>query len=79
MAGGVMLNPDEINALMSAIQDGRVPTDAPKKSAAAAAVPYDLTSQDQRADRLGLRHGPGGAHAAVESGHLGPGLAAQVR
>jgi flagellar motor switch protein FliM len=47
MAGGVMLNPDEINALMSAIQDGRVPTDVPKKSAAAAAVPYDLTSQDR--------------------------------
>lgn len=46
MAGGVMLNPDEINALMSAIQDGRVNPE-PTKKGAAAAVPYDLTSQDR--------------------------------
>ncbi|MDP2271456.1 MAG: FliM/FliN family flagellar motor switch protein [Archangium sp.] len=45
MAGGVLLNPDEINALMSAIQDGRV---APQPSKGrGAAVPYDLTSQDR--------------------------------
>jgi flagellar motor switch protein FliM len=41
-----MLNPDEINALMSAIQDGRInQPEAPKKQGAA--VPYDLTSQDR--------------------------------
>lgn len=45
MAGGVLLNPDEINALMSAIQDGRVAPQAPKGRGAA--VPYDLTSQDR--------------------------------
>lgn len=42
---GAMLNPEEINALMSAIQDGRVATEAPKNRGAA--VPYDLTSQDR--------------------------------
>jgi flagellar motor switch protein FliM len=42
---GAMLNPDEINALMSAIQDGRVTPEAPKNRGAA--VPYDLTSQDR--------------------------------
>jgi flagellar motor switch protein FliM len=42
---GAMLNPDEINALMAAIQDGRVATEAPKGRATA--VPYDLTSQDR--------------------------------
>jgi flagellar motor switch protein FliM len=43
---GVMLNPEEINALMSAIQDGRIDQpEAPRKQAAA--VPYDLTSQDR--------------------------------
>ncbi len=45
MAGGVLLNPEEINALMSAIQDGRVAPQAPKGRGAA--VPYDLTSQDR--------------------------------
>ena len=45
MAGGVLLNTDEINALMSAIQDGRVTPQAPKGRGAA--VPYDLTSQDR--------------------------------
>ena len=45
MAGGVLLNTDEINALMSAIQDGRVAPQAPKGRGAA--VPYDLTSQDR--------------------------------
>lgn len=42
---GVLLNPEEINALMAAIQDGRV-TPEPKKDRGAA-VPYDLTSQDR--------------------------------
>lgn len=43
---GAMLNPEEINALMSAIQDGRInQPDAPKKQGSA--VPYDLTSQDR--------------------------------
>jgi flagellar motor switch protein FliM len=42
---GVLLNPDEINALMSAIQDGHVAPEAPKGRGAA--VPYDLTSQDR--------------------------------
>ena len=42
---GVLLNPDEINALMTAIQDGRVATE-PKKDRNAA-VAYDLTSQDR--------------------------------
>jgi flagellar motor switch protein FliM len=45
MAGGVLLNTDEINALMSAIQDGRI-TPEPNKNRGAA-VPYDLTSQDR--------------------------------
>lgn len=42
---GVLLNPDEINALMSAIQDGRVSPEPSKGRGAA--VPYDLTSQDR--------------------------------
>lgn len=42
---GAMLNPEEINALMAAIQDGRV-TPEPAKNRGAA-VPYDLTSQDR--------------------------------
>jgi flagellar motor switch protein FliM len=42
---GVLLNPEEINALMSAIQDGRVTPEPPKGRGAA--VPYDLTSQDR--------------------------------
>ena len=42
---GVLLNPEEINALMAAIQDGRV-TPEPKRDRGAA-VPYDLTSQDR--------------------------------
>jgi flagellar motor switch protein FliM len=45
MAGGVLLNVEEINALMSAIQDGRVAPQPPKGRGAA--VPYDLTSQDR--------------------------------
>lgn len=45
MAAGLLLNTDEINALMSAIQDGRVAPQAPKGRGAA--VPYDLTSQDR--------------------------------
>jgi flagellar motor switch protein FliM len=45
MAGGVLLNTDEINALMSAIQDGRVTPQAPKGRGSA--VAYDLTSQDR--------------------------------
>ncbi len=42
---GATLNPDEINALMSAIQDGRVSAEAPKHRDTA--VTYDLTSQDR--------------------------------
>lgn len=42
---GISLNPDEINALMSAIHDGRVTPEAPKSRGAA--VQYDLTSQDR--------------------------------
>lgn len=42
---GALLNPDEINALMTAIQDGRVAPEAPKSRGAA--VNYDLTSQDR--------------------------------
>lgn len=42
---GAMLNPEEINALMAAIQDGRVTPEAPKNRGTA--VPYDLTSQDR--------------------------------
>jgi flagellar motor switch protein FliM len=42
---GVMLNPEEINALMSAIQDGRVIPEGNKNRGTA--VPYDLTSQDR--------------------------------
>lgn len=45
MAGGAILNVEEINALMSAIQDGRV-APQPQKGRGAA-VPYDLTSQDR--------------------------------
>jgi flagellar motor switch protein FliM len=40
------LTPDEIKALMSAIQDGRVNTDA-AHAPRAQVVPYDLTSQDR--------------------------------
>jgi flagellar motor switch protein FliM len=43
---GALLNPDEINALMAAIQNGRVgATDSPKNRGTA--VAYDLTSQDR--------------------------------
>ena len=43
---GALLSPEEINALMSAIQDGRVgTTEAPKNRGTA--VAYDLTSQDR--------------------------------
>lgn len=42
---GVTLNTDEINALMAAVQDGRVNGDEPK--ARSTAVSYDLTSQDR--------------------------------
>ncbi|MFO0596311.1 MAG: FliM/FliN family flagellar motor switch protein [Myxococcaceae bacterium] len=42
---GILLNPDEINALMSAIQDGRVTPEPPKGRGAA--IAYDLTSQDR--------------------------------
>jgi flagellar motor switch protein FliM len=42
---GISLNPDEINALMSAIHDGRSAPEAPKSRGSA--VPYDLTSQDR--------------------------------
>lgn len=44
MAGAV-LNQDEISALMSAVQDGRVTPEAPKGRGTA--TPYDLTSQDR--------------------------------
>jgi flagellar motor switch protein FliM len=40
------LNPEEIKALMSAIQDGRVNTEA-ARAPRAQVVPYDLTSQDR--------------------------------
>jgi flagellar motor switch protein FliM len=40
------LNPEELNALMSAIQESRVPT-TPAASARSSVVPYDLTSQDR--------------------------------
>lgn len=42
---GALLNPDEINALMTAIQDGRVAPESPKSRGTA--VNYDLTSQDR--------------------------------
>jgi flagellar motor switch protein FliM len=42
---GPLLNSDEINALMTAIQDGRVAPEQPKSRGAA--VNYDLTSQDR--------------------------------
>ncbi len=41
------LTPEEIKALMSAIQDGRVNTETTAKAARAEVVPYDLTSQDR--------------------------------
>jgi flagellar motor switch protein FliM len=41
------LSPEEIKALMSAIQDGRVNTEATAKAARSEVVPYDLTSQDR--------------------------------
>ena len=40
------LNPDEINALMSALKDGRV-AQTPQPGERGAVVPYDLTSQDR--------------------------------
>ena len=40
------LTPEEIKALMSAIQDGRVDTET-ARAPRAQAVPYDLTSQDR--------------------------------
>lgn len=40
------LSPEEIKALMSAIQDGRVSTE-PSRAPRAEVVPYDLTSQDR--------------------------------
>jgi len=40
------LNPDEINALMSALKEGRVATQ-PLPGARGSVVPYDLTSQDR--------------------------------
>jgi flagellar motor switch protein FliM len=43
---GALLNTDEINALMTAIQDGRV-TPEPGARARGAATNYDLTSQDR--------------------------------
>ncbi|MFT3708914.1 MAG: FliM/FliN family flagellar motor switch protein [Archangium sp.] len=42
---GVVLNQDEISALMSAVQDGRVTPEPPKGRGQATA--YDLTSQDR--------------------------------
>jgi|GEM_PF-337753 flagellar motor switch protein FliM len=42
---GALLNPDEINALMTAIQDGRVAPESPKSRGTA--VNYDLTSTDR--------------------------------
>jgi flagellar motor switch protein FliM len=41
------LTPEEIKALMSAIQDGRVNTETTAKAARSEVVPYDLTSQDR--------------------------------
>ena len=41
------LTPEEIKALMSAIQDGRVNTESTAKAARSEVVPYDLTSQDR--------------------------------
>jgi flagellar motor switch protein FliM len=41
------LNPEELNALMSAIQESRVPTGPAGAPAKAAVAPYDLTSQDR--------------------------------
>src|SRR5512137_573662 len=41
------LTPDEIKALMSAIQDGRVNTESTAKAQRSEVVPYDLTSQDR--------------------------------
>jgi flagellar motor switch protein FliM len=41
----VTLSPEEIKALMGAIQDGKLPSDAPRGDEDAA--PYDLTSQDR--------------------------------
>ncbi|MCA2977337.1 MAG: FliM/FliN family flagellar motor switch protein [Myxococcaceae bacterium] len=42
---GPLLNPEEVNALMSAIQDGRVSPEQPRNRNSA--VNYDLTSQDR--------------------------------
>ena len=41
------LTPEEIKALMSAIQDGRVNTESTARAERAEVVPYDLTSQDR--------------------------------
>ena len=41
------LNPEELNALMSAIQESRVPTAPAAAGARTPVVPYDLTSQDR--------------------------------
>ncbi len=41
------LTPEEIKALMSAIQDGRVTTESQPGGGGASIVPYDLTSQDR--------------------------------
>lgn len=42
------LNPDEVNALMSAIQEGRISPDSPSASSPRGqVVSYDLTSQDR--------------------------------
>jgi flagellar motor switch protein FliM len=41
------LTPEEIKALMSAIQDGRVNTESTARAERSEVVPYDLTSQDR--------------------------------
>ncbi len=41
------LNPEEINALMSALKDGRVAQQQPLPGERGSVVPYDLTSQDR--------------------------------
>ena len=41
------LNPDEVNALMSAIQEGRISPDAGTPATRGQVVSYDLTSQDR--------------------------------
>jgi len=45
---GADLNPDEINALMDAIQDGRAGKESSgEEGVREAVVPYDLTSRDR--------------------------------